>query len=311
MLVRLLVVHQHGRLTDDQWQAILELESHRGLIEQAEVLDLAAINADIRLVKEVTEDYMSEDDLRDLYWRVSLSFPRFRVVSIWHTNLLTNSQIKFNQHSVDSPMQPRLGSCVVPSAALINHSCRPNTHHLSEGAQLVVRSCRKIEKNEEITISYIDPTQCFEERQNALLAAYCFYCECCRCRLGSEEQGKMFTGDPVLNTPTQRAKSRLDGLLSALGNYDQELDSAEAKMREICNDLFCGKPWPIHISPIPNIYVKLAKMFEEKQQWEKALHLWLKIVYVIDPLRYPDRLNVHRVEDLMALSQLEAYVLSG
>lgn len=51
-------------------------------------------------------------------------------------------------------------------------------------------------------------------------------------------------------------------------------------------------------------------MFEDKQQWEKALHLWLKIVYVIDPLRYPDRLTVHRVVDMMALSQLEAYVPS-
>ena len=310
MLIRLLVLHQHGRLTDNQWQAILELKSHKGLIEQSEILDWAAINADIRLVKEVTEDDMSQDDLRDLYWRVNMTLPIFGVVSFWHTNLLTSSQIKFNQHSVDSPMQPRLGSCVVPSAALINHSCRPNSHHLSEGAGLVVRSSRKIEKNEEITISYIDPTQCFEERQNALSTAYCFDCECSRCALGSEEHGKMFTGDPVLDIPTQRAKSRLDGLLAALGNDDQELGSVEAKMREICNDLFCGKPWPIHISPIPNIYVTLAKMFEGKQQWEKALHLWLKIVYVIDPLRYPDRLNVHRVEDLMALSQLEVYVPS-
>ena len=308
MLVRLLVLHQHGRLTDNQWQAILEPKSHKGLIEQSEVIDWVAINADIRLVKEMTEDDMSQDDLRDLYWRVNMTLARFRVVSIWYANLLTSSQIKFNQHSVDSPMQPRLGSCVVPTAALINHSCRPNTHHLSEGAELVVRSCRKIEKNEEITISYIDPTQCFEEQQNALSAAYCFDCECCRCALGSEEQGKMFTGDPVLDVPTQRAKSRLDGLLSALGNDDQELGSVEAKMREICNDLFCGKPWSIYISHIPNIYVTLAKMFEEKQHWEKALHLWLKIVYVIDPLRYPDRLDVHRVEDLMALSQLEVYV---
>lgn len=202
MLVRLLVLHQHGRLTDNQWQAILELKSQKGLIEQSEVLDWAAINADIRLVKEVTEDDVSQDDLRDLYWRVNMTLPRFGVVSIWHTNILTSSQIRFNQQSVDSPMQPRLGSCIVPIAALINHSCRPNTHHLSEGAELVVRSCRKIEKNEEIAISYMDPTQCFEERQNALSAAYCFDCECCRCVLGSKEQGKMFTGDPVLDILT-------------------------------------------------------------------------------------------------------------
>lgn len=174
----------------------------------------------------------------------------------------------------------------------------------------MVRSCRKIAKNEEITISYIDPTQFFEERQNALFTAYAFACQCCRCTEGSEEQGKMLTGDPILDIPIHRAGSQLHALLSALVNDDQELGSVEAKMREICNDLSSGKPWPIYIPPIPNIYVTLARRFEEKQQWEKALHHWLKIVYVIDPLRYPDRLNVHRVEDLMSLSQLEAYVPS-
>lgn len=226
MLIRLLVLHHHGRLTDNQWQAILELKSHKGLIEQSEVIDWAAINADIRLVKEVTMDDMSEGDLRDLYWRVNMTLPKFGVVAIWHIKLLTSSQIRFNQHSVYSPMQPPLGSCLVPSAALINHSCRANTHHLSEGAELVVRSCRKMEKNEEITIPYIEPTQCFEDRRNALSAAYCFRCECCRCALGSEAQEKIFTGDPALDIPTLRAKSRLDGLLSALENGDQELGSA-------------------------------------------------------------------------------------
>lgn len=204
-------------------------------------------------------------------------------------------------------MQPRLGSCLVPGAALINHSCWPNAHHLSEGPESVVRSCRSIAKNEEITISYIDPTQSFEERQNALLTAYAFACKCCRCTEGSEEQGKMLTGDPILHTPTHRARSQLHALLSALVDDDQELGSVETKMREICNDLSSEKPWPIYISPIPNIYVTLARRFEEKQQWEKALHHWLRIVYVIDPLRYPDRLNVHRVENLMSLTQSEAY----
>lgn len=70
MLVRLVILHQCGRLTDNQWQAILALNSHKALIEQSEALDWAAINADIRLVKEVTKDEMSENDLEDLYWRV-------------------------------------------------------------------------------------------------------------------------------------------------------------------------------------------------------------------------------------------------
>ncbi|KAL9125868.1 MAG: hypothetical protein Q9175_008012 [Cornicularia normoerica] len=285
MLIRLVVLHQHGGLTDNQWQAVLALTSHKAWIEQSKELDWKAIRADIRLVKEVTKDDLSENDLEDLYWRVNITFFEPRIVSVWRTNALTFRQIKINEHSLDSPMQPRLGSCLVPGAALINHSCSPNAHHLSEGPELVLRSCRKIAKNEEITISYIDPTQSFEERQKALSTAYAFDCQCCRC-----------------------TESQLDALLHALVDDGQELSSVDARTQETYNSLSSGKPWPISISPIPTIYVTLATLFEEKQRWEEALRRWLKIVYVIGPLRYPERLNLHRVEDLMSLCQLEARI---
>lgn len=72
MLIRLVLLHQHGRLTDNQWQAILALQSHKASIEQSRGLNWAAINADIRLVKEVTKDDMSNSDMEDLYWRVNI-----------------------------------------------------------------------------------------------------------------------------------------------------------------------------------------------------------------------------------------------
>lgn len=198
-----------------------------------------------------------------------------------------------------------LGSCLAPGAALINHSCFPNTHHLSEGPELVVRSCRKIAKNEEITISYIDPTNSFRERQEALFTAYAFTCQCCRCLEGFEEHGEILTGDPNIDAPILLARSELNDLLHALRIDDQDLGGVEARIQEICNKKRSGKPWPMSTAPIPNIYVVLAKRFEEKQQWKEALHFWLKIVYVIDPLQYTNPLNPHRVEHLMSLAQLE------
>lgn len=74
MLIRLVVLHQHERLTDNQSEAIVALESHKTSIEQSEDLDWAAIKADIKLVKEATKDDMSERDLEDLYWRVNINF---------------------------------------------------------------------------------------------------------------------------------------------------------------------------------------------------------------------------------------------
>lgn len=118
----------------------------------------------------------------------------------------------------------------------------------------------------------------------------------------------MLTGDPVLDAPIHLATSQLHDLCCALADYDQELSSVEAEVRETFNRLFSGKLWPIDFPPIPSIHVMVAKRFEEVQHWEKALQYWLKVVYVIDPLRYLDCLNMHRVENLMSLSQLEGYV---
>ena len=209
---------------------------------------------------------------------------------------------------MDSPLQPQLGSSLVPSATLINHSCDPNAHHLSEGPELIVRSFRKIAKNEEITISSIDPTQSFEERQKALSTTYAFGCQCRKCTKGFEEQGEILTGNSVLDAPIRNAKYQLHALLDALADGIQELDGIETKMQEICNEAFSGKPWPINASPLPTLYGLLARRFEDEQQWKKALLVRLKIVYIIDPLSYPERLNPHRVEHLMALCQLEGYV---
>ena len=74
MFIRLVVLYQHGQLTTSQWKAISALKSHQESIRQSKELDLPAINADIRLIREVTECDMSESDLQDLYWRVSILF---------------------------------------------------------------------------------------------------------------------------------------------------------------------------------------------------------------------------------------------
>lgn len=121
-------------------------------------------------------------------------------------------------------------------------------------------------------------------------------------------QNVMLTGDPILDEHVYLEKSQLDALLHASADHGQELVSLEENVRQTFRSLSSRKPWPLSFPPIPTILVNLAKRFEDGQQWEKALHYWLKIVYVIDPLRYPDRLNVHRVDDLMSLCQVEGCV---
>lgn len=137
---------------------------------------------------------------------------------------------------------------------------------------------------------------------------YAFNCQCARCANGSEMQKEMLTGDPILDEHVYVARSQLDALKKASADPDQEVIGLEAKIRQAFRSLTSRTPWPVSFPPIPTIHLNLANRFENEQRWEKALYYWLKIVYVIDPLLYPDRLAMQRVDDLMSLSQLEVWV---
>ena len=72
IFIRLVLLYQQGQLTGNQWKAISALKSHRESMIQTKELDLLAINADIELIREVMKSNLSESDLQDLYWRVSM-----------------------------------------------------------------------------------------------------------------------------------------------------------------------------------------------------------------------------------------------
>ena len=65
--------------------------------------------------------------------------------------------------AIESPegMGTVIGSSLDLFAALINHSCEPNSAVFFEGPELRLRSGQAIAPGEEITISYIDPNQSF------------------------------------------------------------------------------------------------------------------------------------------------------
>jgi hypothetical protein len=65
----------------------------------------------------------------------------------------------------------------------MNHDCRPNAHYYFDSHALTqhVHALRTILPGEEITISYIDPTQSSEVRKNALKTSWGFPCGCNSC----------------------------------------------------------------------------------------------------------------------------------
>ncbi|KFK39502.1 hypothetical protein AALP_AA3G252100 [Arabis alpina] len=76
------------------------------------------------------------------------------------------------------------GTAFFPLQSCMNHSCCPNAkafkREVDRDGQAVIIALRRISKNEEVTISYIDEELPYKERQ-ALLADYGFSCKCPKC----------------------------------------------------------------------------------------------------------------------------------
>jgi len=78
-----------------------------------------------------------------------------------------------------------IGTGCFTQFAMINHSCTPNAIiQFTAGdadRRMIVRAIRNIERDEEITVSYIDVMQSTQKRQKILQEMYGFRCRCSRC----------------------------------------------------------------------------------------------------------------------------------
>lgn len=84
---------------------------------------------------------------------------------------------------------------VAPSAARLNHSCRPNAVFAWNDAvgAITVQAIREIGMGEEVTIAYVDVVRKGEKRRRALSEGYGFDCGCEAC-VGGEEEGEQMRG---------------------------------------------------------------------------------------------------------------------
>lgn len=78
------------------------------------------------------------------------------------------------------------GAGLWPRAALINHSCIPNSEREFFGDLMVIRATKNIAKGEEIVHSY-DESGLYEARQRALMTTWGFECTCGLCAVEKGE----------------------------------------------------------------------------------------------------------------------------
>jgi len=92
----------------------------------------------------------------------------------------------------------RVGAAMYPSTSEINHSCRPNANFFFKNDHIVVKSNQRIEKGQEIFISYgptIMSIRSTNERRKELMENYGFLCQCPFCRQDEEEEEEEGEGE--------------------------------------------------------------------------------------------------------------------
>jgi SET domain len=195
--------------------------------------------------------------------------------------------------SVESLEGAVVGSCLDPLAALMNHSCDPNSAFFFKRRELRVQSIRSIAPGEELTISYTNETDNFDHRQKELSSKYFFTCTCSKCQKGVGGPGEFRTGDLELHGRLHSARDALRDLLH-LSSINTPTEAIEEAATEISFKADPSSPWPCDVQPVPMLQYVLAKRYQETDP-SKAYLLWFKICFETEPAVYPNQYNLRRV----------------
>ena len=94
-----------------------------------------------------------------------------------------NQSICLNKYGSGRGMFHKSDICtgVWGNASFFNHDCLPNTSHFGISDYIFIFTVNKIDKNEEITSSYCQASEPYDERQEKLNTNWRFKCKCQLC----------------------------------------------------------------------------------------------------------------------------------
>eukprot|EP01117_Protostelium_nocturnum_P018282 TRINITY_DN7618_c0_g1_i1.p1 TRINITY_DN7618_c0_g1~~TRINITY_DN7618_c0_g1_i1.p1 ORF type:complete len:466 (+),score=121.22 TRINITY_DN7618_c0_g1_i1:129-1400(+) len=95
-----------------------------------------------------------------------------------------------NNANIADPEMNYIGGGLYKEIARLNHSCEPNCVVVVEGNVAKIRSIRRIENDEELTISYVEIANSKLIRNQKLLENFFFQCQCNRC-IDNPENNKL------------------------------------------------------------------------------------------------------------------------
>ncbi|KAI4259679.1 MAG: hypothetical protein LQ352_000612 [Teloschistes flavicans] len=203
------------------------------------------------------------------------------------------------------------GTCLSVYAAQLNHSCNPNCVFIFSGRSLSVRSIESIPAGGELTISYIDTTMSYRERQKTLKANYYFDCSCHYCS-ASLSCGEHDIPEPLGAKMTAQKISQLEIEGRRVSSLAEEapLEKRSDLLKQAAA-LFQPHEdtWPLWRYPrsLVNYYQELISI--DLGHWLSALGYALKAYLYIEPMQY--RLSWHPVRIVRTFVLLKIIVEAG
>ncbi|KAJ2014784.1 mitochondrial import receptor subunit tom20, partial [Coemansia sp. S680] len=121
-----------------------------------------------------------------------------------------------------------VGTALYLISSHIAHSCDPNAQAVfSEGTdKIAIKALKPVAKDEELRVSFVDPSLSKEDRQKLLKASYRITCTCPKCESEVSEEKKKEEEEEVVEDPVAEVKSE----------KAVEEPVAEAKIEEVVEE---------------------------------------------------------------------------
>ncbi|KAJ4345367.1 uncharacterized protein N0V89_011497 [Didymosphaeria variabile] len=316
--MEILVRRKHGLIDDQTWQLLCHLDSHiddfknNGNYGGIELMAMGTSQF------SATQETFNKDFVAAMYAR-----------------LLSNSM------TLMTPTFDPLGIVIDALLCHLNHSCDPNTYIVMDGPQMQLRALKDIKKDEELFISYIDPTMPYLRRQSKLQQRWFFECRCIKCRQGPTLQEDEWAIKPgalaqqyqkVADEEIQRNEQEEDPASFVGDSLDERrvaalqakaFDMYEAEQRQsdpaeairIIEDAIAicikSKLWPAHRQPLPALRDDLIINMLAVGNYEGAWFECAKRHRHVIPKLYPQMHHPIRIVQTWQMAMLAQYLASA
>ncbi|XP_077136368.1 histone-lysine N-methyltransferase SMYD1 isoform X2 [Ranitomeya variabilis] len=182
-----------------------------------------------------------------------------------------------------------VGVGIFPNLCLVNHNCWPNCTVIFNNGKIELRALGKINKGEELSVSYVDFLNLSEERRKQLKKQYYFDCTCEHCTKGTKDDlllaikdGDDKPAENVVKEVVQFSKNTLEKIdkARAEGSYHEVVKLCRECLKRQEPVLADTNIYMLQILSIVSEVLSYLQMFEEAaENAKKMVDGYLKIYH--------------------------------